>query len=357
MLNLETGKKQPLSGKAPPIGPFELIRGCVTSFFFYRRLADRPLGFTFRNLAFLVLAVTLILGGRDVYFFNRRYLGRVYSLVEGRLSHIVIRAGRVEMEDDYFLLEEEHSYPAGILKRRISLDRAAPEEVTAPVLEWLEETFPDPDREITPSEVARKIEERPGLEPEAEDYLRDRSDFGRFVFKVDLTGEDPGFPPRSEGFLLTRDEVHFQPFADFADREDGDPAPAGFLGRPMARDLESLTGERTYRLDDETLDRWRRLAGWIFSPLLLVLFYILYFVSRIFQALVGCAVAALACSGTSRLKFPALFAISVHALIPAVILGVIDRLLPAGMAFFVVIFFAVYFFYVWKATRAVCVQR
>jgi len=340
-----------------PIRPLQLVWGCVTSFPFYRRLVGRPTGATFKTLAVLVGAVTLVLGGREAYIFNRGYLARVHSILKGNLPPITIRDGRVEMEGDSFLLEEEYSYPASVLKRMVSLDKSAPAELREAALGWIDENFPDPVAVVFPRQVARKIEETSGMGSETADYLRRRSDLGRFIFQVDLSGAEPRFPPRSEGFILTESKVFFKPFIDTREQGEDEDESLGIIARPLTLDLKQHAGKRTIRLDDATLDKWRRLAAWVFSPFLVILFFVQYFIFRLLQALLGCAVAWLACSGRGRLTFSGNFSLAVHALIPVVILGVVERLLPLSVVFFGVVFLAVYFIYVWKAARAVGAER
>lgn len=314
----------------------KVVVGSSTNLTFYRDLIRKPPGQAFKYLAFLAAVVAIALGGREINALHH-YLNRMGDILRGNLPPLRIEKGRVEMEGETFSLEEENSFPVRFLEERIKLDREASGGAKSEAARWLKEIFRDPEDKLTGSDVMSEINSHASeMEPEVAGLIERNADFGSFIFQVDLSGEVPSFSPGAEGFILTPQTVYFRI----------GPAPSINF---------SLKNVKSVVINDDALNRWRKVAIWALAPLLILFNFARYFLAKLLQILFGCLVAGVTVLVIKcRISFRQVFILSLYALTPVVILGLVVDLSGVNIIYFPVVYLLVYAVYVVGATKNCC---
>ncbi len=342
------------------------VYGCLIDFNFYRDLILRPLGEAFIYLLFLLLLPVLFLSGIQVYE-NNRLMTRVTRSLQGNLPPLRIDRGRVIMDGgDYFHFETENEFAVAdwqgavalltsrsdravdqAIRRRESGEEISPaqEEQIADfesrrsakerALEWIAAHFPDTQAALTTGAVDRKLEEDPPADPAVRELLYESAHFFNFVFRVDLSTDDPQLPPGMIGFALGSNSYKINN-----------------LLWPQKIEFPETTSEV---INDATLDSWRKSLFWQMVPLLVGVMLVFFYLLGLLIILGGAAVAGLTASLLKHsLAFRRIFALALYALTPAVLfmlLYLVLLLFRFNLPYPFWIFLAVYGFYLISAAR------
>ncbi|MDP8237063.1 MAG: DUF1189 family protein [Candidatus Erginobacter occultus] len=340
--------------------------GCLTDFKFYRELIRRPLGEAFIYLLLLLLLPVLFLSGIQIYETNR-LMTRITRSLQGNLPPLRIDKGAVIMDGkEYFHFETENEFTVvdwrqvlslltsrpdrtvgQAIQRREAGEELTPEEAAAVEefenrraagemgLAWIEERFPDLGAVITTGAVDQALEEDPPQLSEVEELLRESSHFFNFVFRVDLTTDEPQLPPGMMGFALGSHSYT--------------------INNPIWPQKISFPETTSEVINDATLDAWRKSFLWQLIPFLLGILLLVFYLVSLLVILGGAAAAGLTASLLKQaLAFRRLFALALYALTPAVIfillyLGLLLARINIPYPFW--IFLAVYGFYLVNAVR------
>lgn len=346
--------------------------GALIDFDSYRELVRRPLGEAFIYLLLLLLVPVLLLGGIQVYETNR-LMTRITRSLQGHLPKFLkIEKGTVimdEAEGDFFRFETENEFPVGNWREVLTLLTTRPEreagqairrrdageelsgeeaELAADFerrraagergLAWIEEFFPDRAAVITTALVDRKLEEEPPPDFAVRKTLHESSHFFNFVFQVDLTTDDPQLPPGMMGFALGTNSYT--------------------INNPLWPQKISFPETASEIINNTKLDSWRKSFIWQIIPFLVGIMLAVFFLISLLIVLGGAAVTGLTASLLKRaLPFRQVFALAIYALTPAILfillyLGL--ALLRFNISYPLLIFLAVYGFYVVSAARRCC---
>ena len=341
------------------------IWGCLSNLRFYRSLISRPLKEALIYLLCLAALPSLIWGGMSVHAINR-HSRLITEALRGHLPPLRIDRGEVHLEGgETFRFVKENEFPVSEWRKVISLyprifalgeSAAARKEKGSSLSEkqedlarefteieqscmeadsWVEQHFPDPEQLVKFSEVEEKLSssgEEPGRMTEV---LRRTSNFGSFIFIVDLTGKKPEFPPGALGFALGKKEYYFN-----------------FMGQSIRNPLQKDT---SMVVNDQTLERWRKLIIWQKAPLVVLFLLVVAVVLLFIQALLGSLLAAVALSFYKcSLPFRRLFILSSYAIIPPLILIWIFMFLNLNFLFLLGIYALIYAVYLIGASRHCC---
>lgn len=341
------------------------IWGCLSNLRFYRTLVSRPLKEALIYLLCLAALPSLIWGGMSVHAINRHSL-RITKALQGHLPPLRIDRGEVHLEGgETFRFVKENEFPVSEWRKMIEFyprifpvgaSAAARKESGKPLSKkqedlarefteieqacreaesWVEKNFPDSDQVVKFSEVEAKLSssgEETGRMPE---ILRRTSNFGSFVFIVDLTGEKPEFPPGALGFALGKKEYYFN-----------------FMGQTIRNPLQKDT---SMVVNDATLERWRKLIIWQKAPLVVLFLLVVALVLLFLQSLLGSLLAAAALSFYKcSLPFRQLFILSSYAIIPPLILIWIFWLLSLSILSLLGIYTLIYVVYLIGASKYCC---
>jgi len=342
------------------------VYGCLTDFNFYRELIRRPLGEAFIYLLLLLLLPVLFLSGIQVYETNR-LMTRVTRSLQGNLPPLRIDQGRVMMDGgDYFHFETENDFAVAdwqgaasllstrpdravdqAIRRRDSGEEISPaqeEQIAAfesrraagaRAREWIAEHFPDTQAALTTGAVDRKLEEDPPAEPAVRELLYESAHFFNFVFRVDLSTDDPQLPPGMIGFALGTNSYK--------------------INNPLWPQKIEFPETTSEVINDASLDSWRKSFIWQMVPILVGVMLVFFYLLGLLIVLGGAAVAGLTASLLKQpLAFRRIFALALYALTPAVIfilLYLVLILLRFNLPYPFWIFLAVYGFYLVSAAR------
>jgi hypothetical protein len=207
--------------------------GALTNFHFYRDLSRRPLGQGFIYLVLLTLLPVLLFAVPQIYEMNK-LMTRITRSLQGNLPPLRIDKGAVIMDEgDFFHFETENEFPVASWREILNLIASRPDRAVQQALQrreagvelsgeeadlvtaferrqaageagviWIDNHFPDPAILTTTEPIDRKLKEAPPADPEAQKLLRESSHFFNFVFRVDLSTDDPQLPPGMMGFAL-----------------------------------------------------------------------------------------------------------------------------------------------------------
>jgi hypothetical protein len=214
-------------------------------------------------------------------------------------------------------------------------DRERAEAAAREADAWAARNFPDDKAMIKASQVEVKLAsfgEETGLVTE---ILRRTSNFGSFVFIVDLTGQKPVFPPGALGFALGKKEYYFN-----------------FMGEALRQPLPKDT---SMVVNDQTLERWRKMVIWQKAPLVVLILLLVTLALLALQALGGSLVAAVSLSFfRCSLPFSRIFSLSIYAIIPPLILIWIFWLLHLGPFLLLGVYALIYAIYLIGAAKNCC---
>lgn len=147
-----------------------------------------------------------------------------------------------------------------------------------------------------------------------------------FAMIIDTTGEVNDIPDDYEtGILLTKDKLIIKQNEV----------------RSQSLDLSKIN---KFRLDKESLTKWRKIIIFVLLPLMIVMQFIFFFVSKVIQALIaGVAVYLF----KTNYKFSDILNVAVYALTPATLLSLFVSLVsPRPLPFFFLIYIGMYIAFV-----------
>ena len=343
--------------------------GALTNFHFYRDLSRRPLGHGFIYLLLLVLLPVLLFTAPQIIEMNR-LMTRITRALQGNLPPLRIDKGAVIMDaGEFFHFEAANEFPVAGWRSILELLTSRPDRVVQAALArrkageglsgeeeelvreferrkaagetglaWIEEHFPDREALITTEPVDRKMEEAPPEDPEAGKLLRESSHFFNFVFRVDLTTDDPELPPGMMGFALG--------------------SRSYTINTPLFPKKISFPETTSAVINDEMLDSWRKSFVWQMAPVLAAMMLVISYLVLLLVILGGSAAAGLTASLLKcALPFRQVFTLALYAITPAIVflllyLGIL--LLGFNISYPFLVFLAVYGFYLVSAVRRCC---
>ncbi len=343
----------------------------LTDFSFYRELVRRPLGEGFIYLAALLLLPVLLFTVPQIYEMNR-LLARISDSLKGNLPPLRVERGKVimdEEEGDFFHFETENEFPVSSWRGVLAMLSSRPDRATHQALrrreegeelsedeeeliaafaereaageagtEWIDEHFPDREAEITSALVDAKLEENPPEDPAVGELLSDSSRFFNFFFRVDLTTDDPELPPGMMGFALGTHSYT--------------------ISTPLMPKKVSFSETASEVINHRKLEAWRKSFIWQLIPVVIGMMLAVSYLIILLVILGGSAVAGLTASFLKcTLPFRRVFAIALYAVTPAMVfvliyLGLI--LLRFNVSYPMLLFLAVYGFYLVSAARSCC---
>lgn len=338
------------------------IWGCLSNLRFYRELISRPLRQALIFLVCLAAVPALIWGGMSIHSLNR-FSSRITAALRGHLPPLRIDRGEVHMEgEDTFRFVQENEFPVSEWRRTIQLyprlftpspaprekgdvsppekdefvrEDADSEEASREADGWAAVNFPDSERMINSSDVEAKLTSSGEVSAAAAEILRRTSNFGSFVFIVDLTGRKPEFAPGALGFALGKKEYYFN-----------------FMGAAIRQPLPE---DASMVVNDATLERWRKTIIWQKAPLVVLFLLLVTLVLILIQALLGSLLAAAALSFYKcSLPFRRLFILSSYAIIPPMILIWIFWALHLSVLVLLSIYALIYAVYLIGASKYCC---
>jgi len=335
--------------------------GCLSNLRFYRGLISRPLKEALIYLVCLAALPSLIWGGVSIHALNR-FSGRITAALRGHLPPLRIDRGEVHMEGgDTFRFVKENEFPVSEWRQVIKFyprllppsrrqekgkagekqgeesaqEYAAAEEASREADAWVAENFPDSKRMINSSEVEAKLASFGEETGAVSEILRRTSNFGSFVFIVDLTGKKPIFAPGALGFALGKKEYYFN-----------------FMGEALKQPLPKDT---SMVVNDATLERWRKLVIWQKAPLVVLILFLAVLALLLVQSLLGSILAAIALSFFKcSLSFRRIFTLSIYAIIPPLILIWIFWFFHLGVISLLGIYALIYAVYLIGAAKHCC---
>lgn len=343
--------------------------GALTNFQFYRELARRPIGHGFIYLLLLILIPVLLVTGPQVHEMNK-LLARVTRSLQGNLPPLRIDKGAVIMDEgDFFHFETANEFTVGSWRAVLELLSSRPDRAVQAALArrkageglsgeeeelvagfesrkaagekggaWIEENFSDREALITTEPVDRRLEEAPPEDPETEKLLRESSHFFNFVFRVDLTTDDPQLPPGMLGFALG--------------------SRSYTINTPLLPKKITFPETTSAVINDAMLDSWRRSFVWQMAPAIIGMMLVLSGLVILLVILGGSAAAGLTASLLKcALPFRQVFNLALYAITPAIVflvlyLGIL--LLGFNVSYPLPVFLAVYGFYLVSAARRCC---
>ena len=351
----------------------ETVYRSLTDFSFYRDLARRPLGEAFIYLSVLILLPVLLFTVPQIYEMNS-LLTRITDSLKGNLPPLRVERGEVimdEEEGDFFHFETENEFPVSAWRNVLVMLTSRPDRATYQALrrqeegeeisgeeeeliaaftgreaageagkEWIDAHFPDREAVITTAPVNEQLEKSPPEDPAVRELLYDSSRFFNFVFRVDLTTDDPELPPGMMGFALgSRSYTISTPLM---------PKKVGFPETASAV------------INHQKLEAWRKSFIWQLIPVVIGMMLVISYLIILLIILGGSAVAGLTASFLKcTLPFRQVLAIAVYAVTPAIGFALIYLgllLLRFNVSYPMLLFLAVYGFYLVNAARSCCAR-
>ncbi len=343
----------------------------LTDFSFYRELVRRPLGEAFIYLAVLILLPVLLFTVPQLYEINS-LLTRITDSLQGNLPPLRVKRGEVimdEEEGDFFHFETENEFPVAAWREVLAMLSSRPDRATHQAVrrreegeelsedeeeliavfaereaageagkEWIDEHFPDREAVITTAPVDEILEESPPEDPAVRELIHDSSRFFNFVFRVDLTTDDPELPPGMMGFALGSHSYT--------------------ISTPLMPKKVSFPETASAVINHQKLEAWRKSFIWQMIPVVIGMMLVISYPVILLIILGGSAVAGLTASFLKcTLPFRQVFAIALYAVTPAIgflliYLGLL--LLRLNVSYPMLLFLAVYGFYLVSAARSCC---
>lgn len=300
-----------------------------------------------------------------------KLMTRITRSLQGNLPPLRIDKGAVIMDEgDFFHFETENEFSVENWQEILILltsrpDRAvhqairrreAGEEISGEEAEliaaferrqaageaglvWIDEHFPDQKKLITTKPVDQKLEEETPEDPEVLGLLQDSSHFFNFVFRVDLTTDDPQLPPGMMGFALGTHSCT--------------------INTPLMPKKISFPETTSAVINDEMLDSWRKSFIWRqLVPVMIGMMLVISYLLILLIILGGSAAAGLTASLLKcALPFRQVFALALYAITPAIVFLLLYLgldLLGFNVSYPLLVFLAVYGFYLVSAARRCC---
>lgn len=344
------------------------IAGCLTNFRFYRELVRRPLREAFIYLAILVTLPVLFFSGRYIYELNK-IMVQITDALKGNLPPLRIEKGVVIMDGETFRFEKENeytvrdwkaiitffAYPSGretslAVRKNEQGKTLTPEEkelvaaVEATVQRaeraqaWVDTHFPDENALLTSQEVDDALEGSAMEDATTVQLLKETAHFYNFVFLVDLSTDEPRLPPGVMGFALGKNSYT--------------------INTPLMPKKITFSEETSTVINDDMLDSWRKSFIWQMTPILVLLAFLVSYLTVLILILGGSAISGLTASLLKHpLRFRQVFAIGVYAITPAllfILLSLLLALLKINLNYSLWIFLLLYGAYLVSATNKCC---